>query len=220
MHERAQGYTELVDAMLPPLQGARAAIVEKAWESLGGYEMSSSDVCARCNPAKHPHVITGDWPADKVTDFILSNMASNVDREAFFDYYANYSACIPDIETGFFTDMLADMYGVRAGGSSMSAEPIIEKLAAKLSQRVVPTLSEMQILQRGWAYYDTDESYDVTSKEFGLMMEQFGFPLSDAELDACCEAYGTTGRVQWDKFGKAVGAHFGAVVGFKFSEQR
>jgi len=215
------GYNELVDAMLPPLEGARAAIVDDAWASLGGDELSSADVCTLCDPSKHPHVVTGDWPVDKVTDFILTNMASNVDKESFVDYYANYSACIPEIETEFFTDMLGDMYGVRVGGRKSFNEFSVAKLAAKLSERVKPTLSEMQILQRGWSYYDTDESYDVTSGEFRLMMEQWGFPLTDAELDAACDTYGTRGRVQWDKFAPAVGAHFGGVEGlFTPSENR
>jgi hypothetical protein len=41
--------------------------------------------------------------------------------------------------------MLGDMYGVRVGGRKSFNEFSVAKLAGKLSERVKPTLSEMQV---------------------------------------------------------------------------
>eukprot|EP01012_Entosiphon_sulcatum_P069079 TRINITY_DN9964_c0_g1_i1.p1 TRINITY_DN9964_c0_g1~~TRINITY_DN9964_c0_g1_i1.p1 ORF type:complete len:611 (+),score=92.36 TRINITY_DN9964_c0_g1_i1:130-1962(+) len=141
--DRLIGLSEFIEGITHFLSPRRRAVVEQAWQSLGGGEKEvplEACLAAYC-PAAHPLVQTGQLPVEEArTNFEAffstdSNPDGVVSHEEFVAFYAGVSSNVPD--DGYFEEMVRAVWNLDPplGETSFSATALASSFKSTYQMR-------------------------------------------------------------------------------------
>lgn len=177
-------YKEFIEALRSDFSEKRMAVVKYAFQMLdsaGTGQLSFQDLLTRYNAGAHPRVKLREKKEDTVLAEFEGGLGlradgDSVSENAFLEYYADVSACMPAEKDEYFIDMVLETWGLNEESyiSPQRVEELEDILYEKVRQRTHGADDEGKTAARVFRHFDIDESGFVTYDEFNQVLEAYG----------------------------------------------
>ncbi len=177
-------YKEFFEVLRTTFSEKRLSVVKYVWELLDTDHAETLDfehLCSSFQAANHPRVKLREKTADQVQSEFQVGLGyrSNdgpVSKEAFLEFYADVSACLPAEKDEYFIDSVLETWGL-SQDTYVTPERIAELediLYEKVRQRTHGADDEGKTAGKVFRHFDKDESHSVSYEEFLQALEAYG----------------------------------------------
>jgi Ca2+-binding EF-hand superfamily protein len=176
-------YREFIEALRQEYNEKRVGVVKYAWQMISGgeVELSVQDLASRYQSANHPRVKLREKKETNIQKEFEEGISfrtagSNINENAFLEYYADVSACLPAEKDEYFVDLVLEVWGL-CEEHYISPQRIAELediLYEKVRQRTHGADDEGKTAAKVFRHFDMDESNYVTLDEFKQALEAYG----------------------------------------------
>jgi len=208
--------SEFLAAVRGEVNGRREAIIQSAWNKLGGGDaMAASNVWDGFNADGHPDVETGAKTGAQIQSELhrsmaLAGLVDSITWDQFHDLYAGFSAG-QYYDDDWFVAILAGTYGVSEGQSGAGAAGYLSKIESvlweKARQKTISTSQESETLRMAFQKLDLEDTGALNSYQFSKGLENFGITLRPQIGEALFDKHAVNGAVNIAEFSSNVCAN-------------
>ena len=177
-------YKEFVEALRNAFSDKRIGVVKYAWQMLDSEHSGQcdlQDLAARFNAANHPRVKLREKTEQNVQLEFEAGLGFRcqggvVTENAFLDFYADISACLPAEKEEYFIDSVLETWGLSEDSycTPQRISELEDILYEKVRQRTHGADDEGKTAARIFRHFDKDESNSVSFDEFHQALEAYG----------------------------------------------
>ena len=185
-------YKEFIEALRREFNEKRIAAVKYAFQMLDTYmggNISLNELFSRYNASAHPRVKLREKKVETIQQEFEEGLkyraeGDNVTENAFLEYYADVSACLPAKKDEYFIDTVLETWGLNdeAFVSPQRIQELEAILYEKVRQRTHGADDEGKTATKVFRHFDKDESGYVTYDEFCQVLEAYGWVFKDNEI--------------------------------------
>ncbi|CAI2375623.1 unnamed protein product [Moneuplotes crassus] len=187
-------YQEFFEVLRREFNEKRESVVKYVWDLLDqdmAETLDFSYLTSSFQAANHPRVKLREKTAEQVQEEFEVGLGYRcndgpVSKDAFFDYYADVSACLPAEKDEYFIDSVLESWGL-SQENYVTPERIAELediLYEKVRQRTHGADDEGKTAGKVFRHFDKDESHSVSFEEFCQALEAYGCVFKENEIQA------------------------------------